>query len=34
MFKEEIWDKFNGFTFLKFQKMKEVNFPQISRINM
>ena len=26
MFKREIWDK--------FQKMNDVNFPQISRINM
>ena len=29
MFNREIWDKFSEFTFLN-----EVNFPQISRINM
>ena len=36
MFKREIWDKFTEFTFLtsKCQKMNEVNFPQISQINM
>ena len=37
MFKREILDKFTEFTFLKiskFQKMNEVNLPQISRINM
>ena len=33
MFKKEIWDNFNEFTFSKLQKMKEVNFSQISRIN-
>ena len=31
MFKREIWDTFTEFTFLKFQKMNEVNFPQINR---
>ena len=43
MFKREIWDKLTKFTFLKFvwnegdfkiSKINEVNFPQISRINM
>ena len=41
MFKRQIWDKFTEFTFLsetreisKFQKMNEINFSQISRINM
>ena len=35
MFKKEIWDKFTEFTFFsKFLKINEVNFPQISRINM
>ena len=31
MFKREIWGKFTELTFLKFQNL---NFPQISRINM
>ena len=36
MFKREIWDKLpsSPFEILRFQKMNEVNFPQISRINM
>ena len=43
MFKREIWDKFTEFNFLeflnlfefsKFQKMNEVNFSEISRINV
>ena len=43
MLKREIWDKFNEiwdkFTethqkISKFQKMKDVNFPQISQINV
>ena len=39
MFKREIWDNFTEFTFWnfeisKFQKMNNVNFPQIPRINM
>ena len=36
MFRREIWDKFTELTqeISKFQKMNEVNVPQISQINM